>query len=81
MTKDQELLYEILGKINEVKTKVEVNTVYQKVQDGRLKKVEAQTEDLITQKNISTGKKTVWTMVAGAIGALIMKGLTLIHLN
>jgi len=81
MTKDQELLYQILNKVNEVATKVEVNTAYQKGHEMRLNKLEPKVDDLVTQKNISIGKKSVWTIVAGAIGALIMKGLTLIHLN
>lgn len=76
MTTEQKLLYEILGKVNAIETKVEVNTVYQKGHGTRLDKLEPKVDDLIAQKNVSIGKKTVWTIIAGSVGAGVTALLT-----
>lgn len=76
MTKDQELLYQILNKVNDLDKRVEVNIVYQKAHDKKLDSHEKKIDVLEAERNQSVGKKTFLTLFVGSIGGIIT---SLIH--
>lgn len=71
MTKEQELLYQIFNKVNELDKKVEVNIVYQKAHDKKLESHAAKLEVLEADKNQAVGKRTVWALFVGSIGGIV----------
>ncbi len=71
MTPDQKL-DAIFNKVSSLETKLEVSIAYQKVQENRINKHEQKVEVLEANRNIDIGKKTVWSLIAGTVGAGIV---------